>query len=300
MKTSATVTLVPTLSEGPWIYWEDLGVSISKAKHAGFDAVELFPASAEAIQIQELARLLEQYQMTISAFGSGAGKALFNLHLTSPNESLRLEARSFIASLIDVAAQFGAPVIIGSMQGSLEKNVTRPRALDWLADALNELGERAKSQGVKLLFEPLNRYETDIINRIADGARLVRSLSTDNVALLADLFHMNIEEISLPTAIRAAAGDIGFVHLADSNRRAAGFGHIDFAAVFEAFHAISYNGYLSAEVFPYPHSDHAAAQTISTCRAFGLGGCRPSHDWRESSKASGGSETIRHNLGKRG
>jgi sugar phosphate isomerase/epimerase len=270
MKTAVTITLVPTLSKGPWIYWDDLAVSIPKARAAGFDAVELFPESAEAIDEDLLARLLHQYRIEVSAFGSGAGKAVFGLHLTSLDGTLRLRAREYIARLIDVAARFGAPVIIGSMQGSLEKDVTHVQALGWLREALNELGERAKTRGVKLMLEPLNRYETDIINRIVDGMELIRSLTTDNVVLLADLFHLNIEEDSLPSAIRAAKGYIGYVHLADSNRRPAGLGHTGFEGVIEALKDIGYEGYVSAEALPYPDPDQAAAQTISACRTLGI------------------------------
>jgi len=272
MKTAVTITQVSTLSKGPWIYWDDIAISIPKAKTAGFDAVELYPASAEAVEVERLTDLLEEYQLEVSAIGSGAGKALHGLHLTSPDETVRLKARAFIAGLIDVAAGFGAPVIVGSMQGSsdLGKGVTRDQALNWLREALNELGARAAGHGVKLILEPLNRYETDSLNCLADGVTMIRSISNDSVVLLADLFHLNIEEASLPTAIRAAKGYIGYVHLADSNRRPAGLGHIHFQEVIEALRAIGYDGYISVEALPYPDPDQAAAQTMATCRALGI------------------------------
>lgn len=271
MRTSVTISMVPSLSKGPWIYWEDLAISISKAKAAGFDAVEMFPGPPEAIEIDKLDSLLDHYQIEVSAFGSGAGKALFGLHLTSRDETVRLKARGYIARLIDVAARLRANVIIGSMQGfTLDKGVTHDQALSWLGEALNELGERAGTQGTGLILEPLNRYETEIINRLADGMEVIRSLETGNVTLLADLFHMNIEEDSLPAAVRAAKGYIGYVHLADSNRRPAGLGHTDFVEVFKALKAIGYDGYISAEALPYPDPDKAAAQTMTTCRALGI------------------------------
>jgi sugar phosphate isomerase/epimerase len=109
-----------------------------------------------------------------------------------------------------------------------------------------------------------------LINRLADGVELIRSLDTDNVALLADLFHMNIEERSLPTALHEAAAYLGYVHLADSNRRPAGLGHTDLGEVIEALKTIGYDSYLSAEALPFPNPDQAAAQTIMTCRAYGI------------------------------
>jgi len=88
------------------------------------------------------------------------------------------------------------------------------------------------------------------------------------VKLLADLYHMNIEEANLADAIRAAGSHVGHVHFADSNRRAAGMGHIDFAPVVAALREVGYTGYLSAEVLPVPDSMAAAKQTIESFRRY--------------------------------
>src|SRR5207237_4193689 len=85
---------------------------------------------------------------------------------------------------------------------------------------------------------------------------------------LTYLFHMNIEERSISEAIHFGASTIGHVHFVDSNRRAAGRGHIDFAAVITALHDIEYHGFLSAEALPYPDSEAAATQTIETFKKF--------------------------------
>jgi sugar phosphate isomerase/epimerase len=98
--------------------------------------------------------------------------------------------------------------------------------------------------------------------------KLLRSLSTTNVVLLADLFHMNIEEINLADALRAAGKYVGHVHFADSNRRAAGFGHIDYAPIAQALHEFGYAGFASAEAFPLPDPDTAADQTIHAFRRY--------------------------------
>ncbi len=119
-----------------------------------------------------------------------------------------------------------------------------------------------------LLFEPLNRYETNIVNTVEDGVNLLRSVGADNVKLLVDLFHMNIEEADVPAAIRAGAGALGHVHFVDTNRRPAGCGHTDFGPIAAALRDIQYNGYLSAEALPYPDPFAAASQTIQTYRKF--------------------------------
>ncbi|MFM8579193.1 MAG: TIM barrel protein, partial [Planctomycetaceae bacterium] len=97
------------------------------------------------------------------------------------------------------------------------------------------------------------------------------SQGLDDVRLLADLFHMNIEEVDLADTIRAAGGTIGHVHFADSNRRAMGLGHTPASPVVAALRAIGYEGWLSAEVFPLPSADEAARRTVEAvrCRAYG-------------------------------
>ena len=163
--------------------------------------------------------------------------------------------------MIDAAAPFGSAVIVGSMQGRAEPPLSRKEAIELLAEELNDLGEYGASRGVGVLYEPLNRYETNLFNRLGEVVPLLKQISS-NVKLLADLFHMNIEEANLAEALRTAAPFVGHVHFVDSNRHAAGAGHIDFEPIVSALREAGYNGYLSAECHPFPDSDRAAAQTM--------------------------------------
>ena len=187
---------------------------------------------------------------------------IHGLSLTDPDVAQREKAAQFIRQMIDFGGPLGAPAIIGSMQGRWGGALDRDAALGLLRDALNDLGAYAAKHNVPLIYEPLNRYETNLVTTVADGVELMNSLTTDNVKLLADLFHMNIEEADLPAAIRAGQGAIGHVHFVDSNRQAAGLGHTDFAPIAAALTDIGYGGYLSAEAFALPDSDAAAQHTI--------------------------------------
>jgi sugar phosphate isomerase/epimerase len=268
IKSCATISLVPSLAGGPWIYWDELQISIPKARDAGFDAVELFTTSADAVDSDVLFRVLDEQEIRLAAVGTGAGKVLHGLHLVSPDANVRRKACDFVGDMIEFGARFGASAIIGSMQGSLEAGVLREQALGWLSEALNELGRKAADYGVNLILEPLNRYETDIINNLADGIKLIESLDCSSVLLLADLFHMNIEEESIVGSIRSAGKYIGHLHFVDSNRRPAGMGHIDLAEVAEALKEIGFGGYACAEALPYPNPEGAAAQTMAAFREF--------------------------------
>ena len=132
--------------------------------------------------------------------------------------------------------------------------------------ALNDLGEHARRYNIPLIYEPLNRYETNLINTEAAGASLMESLQTDNVRLLADLFHMNIEETSIASGVKDGGRWIGHVHFVDSNRRPAGCGHLDYEPILAALREIQYEGYLSAEALPWPDPVAAAKQTIDAYR----------------------------------
>jgi sugar phosphate isomerase/epimerase len=240
--------------------------AVTAAAASGFDAVELFLDDPSSIQIAELQSGLRNQRMNLAAVGTGAGKVLHGWTLTDPDAEIRKKARRYIAQVIRFGAQFSAPAIIGSMQGWVTKGVERERCLDWLAKGMEELIRVARDHGVGLIYEPLNRYETNIFNRIGDATSFIVDRQLRGGLVLADLFHMNIEEESIEQAIVNTGSFLGYVHLADSNRRPAGGGHIDIASVAGALRKIGYEGYVSAEAFAYPDSEGAAVQTMRAFR----------------------------------
>jgi sugar phosphate isomerase/epimerase len=266
MRSAITVSLVPEARGGPFVYWSGLEAACASAARHGFDAIEIFPPDAEALEVAAITRLTASHGLKVAAIGTGGGWVRHRLTLTHADAVVRRDARAFVSRIIARAGQLGAPAIIGSMQGRWEGSVTREAALDFLAEALAELGSEAARQGVPLIYEPLNRYETNLFNRQADAAAWLRARGINSVRLLADLFHMNLEEADLAGALQAAGEFIGHVHFADSNRHAIGFGHTDVAPVMRALRSIGYSGYLSAEVLPLPDSEAAAAQTIAAIR----------------------------------
>jgi sugar phosphate isomerase/epimerase len=272
IRSSVTVSLVPEARGGPFVFWDDLPAACRKAKELGFDAVEVFPPAADAVEGKLLRSLLTDNGLALAAVGTGAGWVKQRLHLCLPDAAARTKARAFIRLIIDFAGPLGASAIIGSMQGRSGDGVDHATATGWLSEALEELGEHARQYRVPLIFEPLNRYETNMANTVEAGVRLVDSLSTRNVVLLADLFHMNIEEADPAAALRAGGARIGHVHFVDSNRRPVGLGHIDYRPIAAALGEIGYSGFASAEALPYPDPDAAARQTITAFReVFGRG-----------------------------
>ncbi len=247
MKSAVTICVVPEMRAGPFVY-HDLADGVRGAVEHRFDAVEVFAGSGRELAALDLPRVLDGTGLKVAAVGTGAGFVKHKLTLTDPDPAGRWRAVDHVRDFINEAAGLGAMVIIGSMQGRRQPGEPLDAAAGRLTDAVGDLARHAVANGVTLLIEPLNRYEGDILNRL-DQARTLAEAAGPGVKILADLFHMNIEEPSVAGALTAVGPWVGHIHLADSNRGAPGSGHTDFAAVVVALRHINYDGYLSAEIF---------------------------------------------------
>ncbi len=123
---------------------------------------------------------------------------------------------------------------------------------------LRTLEDYSYALGVTLYLEPVNRYETHLLNRLEQAAKITRRLNHPHVKIVADLFHMALGEADIPTAINAHAKEIGHVHLADSNRRLPGLGTTNFALAADALKTINYDGWAAFECgSPGANAQHA-------------------------------------------
>ena len=273
MKSAITLAQVPEAKAGPFVFHQPLPEGFVQASELGFDAVELFLPGPDFISPDDVNALAAAHNLSIAAVGTGAGMVQHGLSLTDPDPEKRREALSFVISMIDFGGQVGAPAILGSMQGKWGGEISRDKSLTWLTEALQAADERAAHHGLTFIYEPLNRYETNQFNQLVPAAAYLDQHNLDHTVLLADLFHMNIEEPDLGEALRNAGPRVGHVHFADSNRQAVGFGHTEMTSVLAALEEIGYSGYLSAEIFPLPDADTAAHQTIKAFQQ--LVGSRP-------------------------
>jgi sugar phosphate isomerase/epimerase len=116
-----------------------------------------------------------------------------------------------------------------------------------LLEGLVELGDHAARVGGVLLLEPLNRYEDHMVNTVAQAAEVVAAAGSPAVRILADTYHMNIEEDDPCAALRSVADVLGAVHMSDSNRHQPGTGHVPFPAIVATLREIGFDGVLSVE-----------------------------------------------------
>lgn len=265
MKLSIVVSTQPA-SFSALAYKERLPESLAKIKRLGYNAVELAVRDPELIDPAELEKLVEQLGLPVCALGTGQAYGEEGLSLTHPDPQIRCRAILRLKSHIRLAARLKAIVIVGLIRGKREEGVSRDQTGAWLREALEECAREDAS--VKLAVEPINRYETDLLNSVNESLRFLSRVGAENIGLLLDTFHMNIEEACLLSSIESAARRLLHVHVADSNRWYPGAGHIDFAAIVTRLEKLGYQGYFSAEILPNPDPDTAAAMTILHLRRF--------------------------------
>ncbi len=243
-------------------HWEQ---NLAKIRDFGYDGVELAVRDPNLLDGPLLISLLAHHRLIVPAIGTGQAYGEEGLSLTDPDENIRRRAVERLATHVDLAAGLGAAVIIGLVRGTRRPELREELAEEWLLDALRECA--ARNPAVRLAVEPINRYETNLINTVASGLRLVERVGAENVGLLLDTFHMNIEEASIAASITCSGGKLFHFHIADSNRWHPGAGHTDFRAILGALDRISYQGFLSAEILPLPDPDTAALNNLKYMRA---------------------------------
>lgn len=131
-----------------------------------------------------------------------------------------------------------------------------------LMDGLNALGDQAQKSGVLVLYEPLNRYEDFMCNTVAQGVAMCRALEHAHVKVMADLFHMGIEESDSAKALEDNIEHVAHIHMADSNRYEPGQGQTDFARIFAALKRANYNGYMAYECMLHAEPEQALKHSM--------------------------------------
>jgi sugar phosphate isomerase/epimerase len=265
-KTSMAISPTPAVF-APLLFAGDWPSALDAATELGYDAIEISvrdPADPEVVACDDG---LRRYGLQLSAVATGQSFYSDGLSPTSDDPEVRRRLDERMYRNIDLASPWEAMVVIGGVRGTLtgsddEQADQYQRAVD----AVRRYGEYALEQNVSIVIEPINRYETNYINTIEDALEFIGDVDLDNLGVLADTFHMNIEEANLAESLRSAGDHLRHVQFTDSNRLAAGRGHIDFQALGAVLEDFGYQGYLSTETLPQPDSRTAARQAIELFR----------------------------------
>jgi D-psicose/D-tagatose/L-ribulose 3-epimerase len=239
---------VNTLSVSEWTLGAaSTGEAIDRVAAAGYPAIEI--AAVPELDVRGARERLDARGLTVSSM-CWIGLGYSERDCAHESERIRRGAGDYLRLCLEQAHALGARTLVlvptfrtqpdrGGRELELE------RAAQTISSAID-----AAADGLVIALEALNRYETHLLTTLGDAERLRRLIDSPNVQLMADVFHMNIEEDSIAAALRAHAEHIVHVHLADSQRREPGSGHLDFDAVFEALRDNGYTGPLAMEFLP--------------------------------------------------
>ena len=232
------------------------------AANTGYDGIELHISNPRKADLSYLKELAMSHGLEVPAIGTGPTYTLHGISFLS-STGVRKRAVGRLREYIKVARVLEAVVIIGLIRGRLARGrFTAYEGWKMIRDCLVHSAPIAEEHGVTLAIEPINRYETDLINTLAEALRMASDVGSESVKIMADTFHMNIEEVSITDSLRQSRGKLAHFHVADSNRLSPGKGHLDFASIISELKGIGYEGYLSAEILPKPSLEQASLDTI--------------------------------------
>ncbi len=234
------------------------------AKALGFEGVEVWGGSDLAGRVPDIAEASLRTGVPVAAVHHVMAPGC---QILAPLDRERESGLERLRDSITCACDLGAyGVILMPVSGrghlpDLSPYLTAEELLtELLYTHLRTLEDFSLALGVKLLIAPVNRYETRLINRVAQAGKLLRRLKHPNLKIAADLFHMALEEDDADAALRAYADEIGYLYVADSNRRLPGRGRTDFVAAAHTLRAINYAGWVTFACGEPGHNEVHAEQ----------------------------------------
>ena len=241
---------------------EPLKTTLERMTMLGFDAVEMY-GEPDSVDVGSLMDLFHSYNIAISGITGMwgyASKESSGRKLVTRNKSIFFQTQDYIKKCIALCEKldgnlFNVCLFSDDSLVQVDKNHARlseslkRELMSTTIDPLREISLFAKDRGVDLLIEPLNRYSTPVCTTSADAMYVVKSIAQENVGLLLDTFHMNIEEDSIEYSIKNSKGLLKHIHLADNNRKMPGFAHINFREIVKALRELEFDRYMSFEPF---------------------------------------------------
>jgi D-psicose/D-tagatose/L-ribulose 3-epimerase len=220
------------------------------AREIGFEVFEVCVEDPAQLSAEPLIEAANGAGLQISVCGAFGP----DRDVSHEEPDKRAQGLRYLKGCIDLAADVGSPHVAGPMYSATGKArllsaEQREQQRTWAAESLREAADYAGERGVRLAMEPLNRFETDLVNTVEQGLDLCDRIGRANVGLLLDTFHMNIEEKSFTEAMTSAGDRLFHMQVAENDRGTPGSGHVPWGEVFRALDAVGYNGSVVIESF---------------------------------------------------
>jgi len=238
-------------------------ILIDHAKRLGFDILEICVEDPRTIDTKRIAARLWEAGLRATVCGAFGP----DRDMSAEDANGRANALAYLRQCIEIAAALGAASVVGPMYSAVGKTqflepAERRRQWRRAVESLQEAAAIAADNEVKLGLEPLNRFETDLVNTVDQGLDMVRDIDRPNVGLLLDTFHMNIEEKDIPSAVRRAGGHIVEFHACSSDRGTPGEDHLPWPTIVSALRDVDFRGPVVIEAFTPAIKEIARAVAI--------------------------------------
>ncbi|MFT4135650.1 sugar phosphate isomerase/epimerase family protein [Microbacterium sp.] len=238
--------------------------AIEGVQRAGFDFIEMPLMDPFSFDERAAARILADHDIEMTgSLGLSAAT-----DLSSENAAVVRRGEELLTRAIDVVAAVGGTDLCGVIYSALQKYFAPATAQGRRnsAEALSRLGDYARSAGVQLSLEIVNRYETNVCNTAREGLAFLDEVGNDNVHLHLDTYHMNIEESGMFEPVLDGGDRLRYVHIGESHRGYLGSGSVDFDSLFRALHRIGYDGPIVFESFSSAVVDEQLTRSLGIWR----------------------------------
>ena len=251
----------------PYLFSDGIIQAIIKAKEYEYSTIEPHLRDPKEVNTNEVLKYSKKYNIKISGISTGLSFNIDKLSLISDLPEIKNSAIKRLKEYIDLANIIGGFIIIGTMRGNIPYESEYEFYLEKLSESMKTLTEYAINKNVALLLEAANRYESNYLNRVEEVFNFITNYKIQNLKILMDTFHMNIEEKDMNKSIRKYGKLLGYFHISDSNRMYPGAGHINFREIVKSLNSINYNGYIILECFPLPSGKIAANKALTFIRS---------------------------------
>lgn len=229
---------------------EDIEHSFARLKKYGYDGIE-FAAEPYTLDADRMLALMKKYGLCCTSL---CGIFPEERDLTAADPEAAQKAVQYVRDSVDFGVKVGAKLMIVVPSPVGRTSIPEGRSYEemWQAaiNNLREAAEYAQSRNFLLAVEAINRYETYFVNTLEKAYRFVKAVDHPAVKIMADLFHMSIEERCMSASLRMVSDELVHVHVADNTREAAGLGRTDFKEVLCQLKDLDYRGALTMEFMP--------------------------------------------------
>lgn len=229
---------------------EDIEYSFERLKKYGYDGIE-FAAEPYTTDQERMIALLKKYDMECTSL---CGIFPENRDLTAGDPTSSAVAVQYIIDSVNFAVKVGAPymIVVPSPVGRTElpEGHTYDEMWENAIKNVRKAADYAQSKGIRLCIEAINRYETYFVNTLEKAYKFVKAVNHPAVGIMADMFHMSLEERNIGASMRMISDELMHVHIADNTREAAGLGNTDFKEMLYVLRDIGYEGPLTMEFMP--------------------------------------------------